>query len=71
MKRTVPRCKENGQSVGSPSEVLVAPHLLDYEVLSVIRRLVLRGELSAGRAHAALEDFALFQWTTFRGVSKS
>lgn len=35
---------------------LAAPHLLDAEVAQVIRRFVMRGELSEVRAKAALED---------------
>ena len=35
-------------------EVVYAPHLLDAEVGQVLRRLVLRGELSAPRAEIAL-----------------
>ena len=39
---------------------LAAPHLLDIEVLSVLRRLVLAGRLTAGEADAARADhFAL------------
>ena len=38
-------------------ETLVAPHLLDYEVVSTIRRMLLRGELRGRRADAALDDF--------------
>ena len=35
---------------------LHAPHLLDIEVLSALRRLVLAGEASAERAHGAVSD---------------
>jgi len=35
-----------------------APHLVDAEVGHALRRTVLAGELSAGRARAALEDLA-------------
>lgn len=38
-------------------EELHAPHLLDYEVVSVIRGLVLGGHMSESRAHDALADF--------------
>ena len=37
-------------------EAVCAPHLLDAEVGQVLRRFVLRGELSIDRAEAALED---------------
>ena len=39
-------------------EAVCAPHLLDVEVGQVIRRFVLRGEVSAGRATAVFEDLA-------------
>lgn len=39
-----------------PGETLHAPHLLDIEVAHTLRRLVLRGELTAGRATAGIED---------------
>jgi len=39
---------------------LVAPELLDVEVLSVLRRAVLRRELTEDRALQAVED--LFEW---------
>lgn len=35
-----------------------APDLLTFEVLAVLRRAVLRGELSEGRAHCAVQDLA-------------
>lgn len=40
------------------AEVLVAPELLDVEVLAVLRRAVLNKELEASRAHEALDDLA-------------
>ena len=40
-------------------EVLHAPHLLDVEVLSALRRLVHGGHVRAGRAKEAIEDLAL------------
>ena len=42
----------------SVAGVVAAPHLIDAEVLSVIRRLVLTGALSADRAAMALEDWS-------------
>ena len=36
--------------------MLLAPELLDVEVMSVLRRAVLRGELSDQRAALALDD---------------
>ncbi len=38
--------------------VLGAPHLIETELLSVLRRLVARKELAAPRARAALDGFA-------------
>lgn len=40
----------------SAAGVVAAPHLLDAEVLSVLRRHVLTGALSADRAAMALDD---------------
>ena len=37
---------------------LAAPHLLDVEVAQVLRRFVLRGEVTPERAEAALDDLA-------------
>lgn len=45
---------------------LHAPHLLDYEVTSALRGLVLGGALSTDRAMDALSDFddlAITRWT--------
>lgn len=41
------------------AEELHAPHLLDVEVLSVIRRLCLNGSLSGDAATAAVHNFKL------------
>jgi predicted nucleic acid-binding protein len=43
---------------------LLAPELLDVEVLSVLRRAVLRGELTEERASVAIED--LIDWSIDR-----
>lgn len=43
---------------------LLAPELLDVEVLSVLRRAVLRGELTEQRASVAIED--LVDWSIDR-----
>jgi len=42
-------------------EDLHAPHLLDVEVLSALRRLVRTGELAAERAEDAIEDLQLLR----------
>jgi predicted nucleic acid-binding protein len=39
------------------TQTVHAPHLLDVEVLGVLRRLVLRGVISAQAARLALEDY--------------
>lgn len=41
--------------------ILVAPALIDCEVLTVLRKLVLRGEIPDDRAVAALNDLPLWQ----------
>jgi predicted nucleic acid-binding protein len=46
------------------SVFLLAPELLDVEVLSVLRRAVLRGELTEQRALVAIED--LIGWSIDR-----
>ena len=38
--------------------VVVAPHLIDLEVASAVRRRELAGEIGAARGRVALEDFA-------------
>jgi predicted nucleic acid-binding protein len=40
-----------------PDERLYAPHLLDLEVVQVLRRLTHLKEITAARAHEALEDY--------------
>ena len=37
-------------------ETIVAPHLLDLEIVQVLRRCVIAGELTAARAREALDD---------------
>jgi predicted nucleic acid-binding protein len=44
---------------------LIAPHLLDAEVAQVLRRYVLRGEVLAADAEAALEDLAALPITRY------
>lgn len=40
---------------------LIAPELLDAEVLAVLRRILLAGRLTAARARAALDDLASWE----------
>lgn len=42
----------------TPEESLHVPHLIDLEVLQILRRYVLHEELEADRALEALQDFA-------------
>jgi predicted nucleic acid-binding protein len=39
-----------------PAEALAAPHLLDVEVLQVLRRYFLAGEIKSKRGQQAIED---------------
>ena len=40
-----------------PAETVAAPHLMDVEVLQVLRRYSLSGEIGDERSQEALEDF--------------
>jgi predicted nucleic acid-binding protein len=42
----------------NPDERLYAPHLLDLEIAQVLRRLTHLKEITAARAHEALEDYS-------------
>ena len=44
--------------IADPSTVVHAPHLITVEVTQVVRRFEQRGELSAERGRAALDDLA-------------
>lgn len=46
-------------------ELLVAPHLLDLEVVQVLRRFAASGELSEQRADEALEDWSMLRITRY------
>ena len=46
-------------------ELLVAPHLLDLEVVQVLRRFAASGELSEQRADEALEDWLMLRITRY------
>ena len=55
------------------TEDLHAPALLDYEVVSALRRLVRRGALSADRAAEALADYgdvALARWSAHHALRR-
>lgn len=47
--------------IDQDDEDLHAPHLLDVEVLSALRRLVRVGEVRADRAEDAIEDLAMLR----------
>ena len=49
-----------GDRLATAGETLHAPHLLDVEVLHVVRRLCASGALKEGRARQALSDLAEF-----------
>jgi predicted nucleic acid-binding protein len=49
----------------APAETLYAPHLLDLEVVQVLRRYAFAGELSSTRGLEALEDLAEFPITRY------
>lgn len=51
---------------GEHAERLAAPHLLDAEVGQVLRRFLLRRELTEARAHEALSDLAGLRIRLFR-----
>ncbi len=42
----------------TPGQTIQAPHLMDIEVLQVLRRYVRTNAMSAGRAQEALEDYS-------------
>jgi predicted nucleic acid-binding protein len=46
--------------LSAPGETLHAPHLLDLEVLLVLRRYAANGEITVERAHQAVEDYLDF-----------
>lgn len=53
------------ERVFDPDETLHAPHLLDVEVVQVLRRYTRAGELDAARGLQALEDLADFPLTRY------
>jgi predicted nucleic acid-binding protein len=46
-----------GSRVFAPGEVLHAPHLIDVEVMQVLRRYSMAKSLSSARARQAFEDY--------------
>jgi predicted nucleic acid-binding protein len=53
-----PGAERMRERIESPGESLHVPHLMDLEVLYVLRRQALRGSLSQRRSAEALEDLA-------------
>lgn len=51
-----PAAEEVERHIAAHGYMLHAPHLLDVEVLSALRRIVASGEASAARAREALTD---------------
>jgi predicted nucleic acid-binding protein len=49
------------QRLFQPGQTLHAPHLVDAEIVQVIRRYAANGEISAERGRLALDDFAGFR----------
>jgi len=49
-----------GERIAAPDVSLHAPQLLDLEVLQVLRRYVLSGQMTAKRADEAVKDFVDF-----------
>lgn len=49
------------QRLFQPGQTLHAPHLIDVEIVQVIRRYAANGEISAERGRLALDDFADFR----------
>lgn len=52
----LPAAEHIERQIAAHDYALHAPHLLDVEILSALRRAVAGGEASAGRAGEALED---------------
>jgi predicted nucleic acid-binding protein len=52
-----PAAPEIGSRVFAPGEVLHAPHLIDVEVMQVLRRYSIAKALSPARARQAFEDY--------------
>jgi len=52
-----PAAERVAEHLAAHGFALHAPHLLDVEVLSVLRRVVAAGDASAARAEEALADF--------------
>lgn len=52
--------QEIAERLLGPAETVAAPHLLDLEVLQVLRRYALAGEMDSERARQAVEDFLDF-----------
>jgi predicted nucleic acid-binding protein len=46
-----------GRRIREPGETLHAPHLLDLEVMQVVRRYAAAGDLEPARGRQALEDY--------------
>ena len=54
-----------GEVIELDDEELVAPHLIDSEVVNALRRLVIRGQLRDDEGAAALELFGALEITRY------
>lgn len=54
-----------GLAAETLTEDLAAPHLIDTEVTHVLRRMVLRGELSEADGQLAMESFVALAFTRY------
>jgi predicted nucleic acid-binding protein len=52
-----PSAQAVGDRILTPGQTIQAPHLMDIEVLQVLRRYVRTNVISPGRAQEALEDY--------------
>lgn len=57
------------ERIESPGESLHVPHLMDLEVLHVLRRQALRSSLSQRRSAEALEDLASIMFVRYPHTS--
>ena len=61
---TGPEAEPIRERIESPGESVHVPHLLDVEVLSVLRRQTLRGIIAKERSATALQDLENTKMTT-------
>jgi predicted nucleic acid-binding protein len=64
-----PGAERMRERIESPGESLHVPHLMDLEVLYVLRRQALRGSLSQRRSAEAVEDLASIMFVRYPHTS--